>query len=287
MVRGVVRGTKVVDGSGASLGTPVWMGDYTPTEGDNVMALTQVGLVLVLGPVSTTQSPLTGTIAGTPAGGRVAVLAGGVTYQATYIGTPPAVSTLVELAWQGSSPIMLGTTVAAGATVIYPPTDPQPPIQVTSGTLNVPITQDGDYATPGGWKPFGLPFMQGTRLGTVHSGSYFYGSQASMLAGATIDSIRLRLGPRSDGGATSNVHVYIHTSSTLPTGADVTRILGPYDFSIPAGFAGGWIGTLPAAAYAPLIAGGGISITGDPYMAFFSLGQNDPAAGLLAIDWRR
>jgi len=287
LVRGVVRGSIIVGDAGARYETPLWAGDYTPVEGDPVMLLAQSGMAYVLGPASMAPRSDTGTIAGAPGLGRVPVTVGSVTYSARYIGTPGSIGDLVMLAWQGSVPWLVGTAGVDTSIVTPTPGDPTPPMATTSGTLHMPAAQSGSYRAADGWGRPGSrgsmslnAVVQGTAPGSsyAYSGSWFYGSQANQLAGATLDAVRLRIGPRLEIGsynAALAMHVY-----------DGSRTIGPYDFTLAAHFGGGWIGTLPGGIYAAIAAGGGISITGSPYLGIAGL-DVDPASGQLDVDWHR
>jgi hypothetical protein len=111
------------------------------------------------------------------------------------------------------------------------------------------------------------------------------------LAGATITRIRFRVPQRRTVGSYNSaltLHLYAHTSAGRP-GGDVTRVAGPTDTTIPAGWnpspGDGFI-DLPTSIASTLIAGGGISISGDPYLSFIGK-PADPASGQLLIDWSR
>jgi hypothetical protein len=108
------------------------------------------------------------------------------------------------------------------------------------------------------------------------------------LAGRTITRIRFTLGARESGAGDYNspvaVHFYTHNSANRP-GSDVTRVTGPFDVTIQPG-AGEQTFDLPTSFAADLLAGGGISIAGDPYAGFAGIRQ-DAQSGLLTMDWTR
>ncbi len=194
----------------------------------------------------------------------------------------------------GEATILFAITVpGTGLGVTAAPT--APPV-TGSGTLHMPAVQSGSYRNVDGWgstssRPLSAnAVVQGTAPGSsyAYSGSWFYGTQANQISGATVDQIRLRIGPRLEIGSYSSslsLHVYVHTSSTRPAG-DVSRVSGPYDFTVVPHYAGGWIGTLPSGCYSTIQASGGISITGAPYLGIAGL-DVDPASGQLDIDWHR
>lgn len=295
MARGVVRNGLVIGDDGARLGTPVWAGDYTPVEGDPVMALVQNGLAYILGPASTVARPETGTVTAAAAGGRVAVLAGGVTYSARYIGTAPSVAASVHLMWGGSSPTVLGLANATTTGSADAGTDPSAPPATTSGTLPVPAIDSGSWRSVDGWgtgtsRPVSTKaVLQYTYTGSnAYSGAWFYGVRASQLAGATIGAIRIYLPGRLTLGSYNSslaAHLYLHTSSGKPAG-DVSRTAGPSDQTLGGvPYTAGWV-TLPLAWAATLIAGGGVGIYGTPYLGMNGI-DADPASGSLSIDWTR
>src|SRR6185312_16829432 len=79
---------------------PVWWpAGYIPTAGDAVKVLMVDGVAVVHSPVVATQRPLTGTVAGTAAGGTVPVTTVVGVLQCRYVGTPPAAGVLVRLDW--------------------------------------------------------------------------------------------------------------------------------------------------------------------------------------------
>ena len=190
---------------------------------------------------------------------------------------------------------VMGTAGAGSGLVVGG--DPTPPTAATSGTLHMPAVQSGSYRSADGWGSPGSgrgmslsSVGQGTAPGSSYSynGAWFFGSQANQIAGATWDAVRFRVGPRLHIGSYNSaltLHAYAHTSPTKPSG-DVSRTFGPYDFTIAANYGGGWVGTLPSACYPTLAAGGGISITGSPYLGIGGL-DVDPASGQLDADYHR
>jgi hypothetical protein len=84
--------------------------------------------------------------------------------------------------------------------------------------------------------------------------------------------------------AAATVHLYAHTSATRPAG-DVSRTMGPLDVTLQPGN-GPLVVDLPLSWAPVLTAGGGISISGDPYTG---VGGRDtaPDTGLLQISWTR
>lgn len=297
MERGIVRGATVVADKGAIYQTPLWLGDYSPVEGDPVMLLVSDGQAVVVGPVSTTNRPDTGTISGTPASGRVAVVVGSTTYQARYIGTAPGSGALAMLVWQGTTPWVMGTAAAIpapGSSLTNG--DPTAPPSSTQGTLYVAAVDSGSWRSIDAWgTPSSRPLstravVQYTYTGSnPYSGAWFYGLQAAQLAGATIASVSIRVPSRLAIGSYNSslsAHLYLHTSSGKPTG-DVSRTAGPSDTTITSAstWAPTWV-ALPLGWAPTLVAGGGVGIFGASYLGLNGL-DADPASGQLAFGWTR
>lgn len=298
LVRGVVRGRTVRAEDGALYGTPLWPANYCPTEGDNVSLLVQGGAAHVLGPVSLTPRADTGTVTGPAASGMVPVsLTGGGSVSARYIGSALSVGTAVALLWQGSYPWIFGSAAPVTPPAAPPqtPADPAPPPAASSGTLTVPATQSGSWRSLDGWgtsssRPASIgvsSVVQGTYTSSPYSGAWFYGAQLQQLAGAAVTAIRLRLPARIRVGSYNSAlpaHLYAHTAGSIPSG-DVSRVAGPADSTVAAGYTGRWVG-LPVEWAAALLAGGGVGMYGSPYLALVGL-DADPGSGQLSLDWTR
>ena len=227
----------------------------------------------------------------------VAVNVDGALYSAPWkpMGYTPALNDRVRVLLCAGETEILSVISSPGVGMAVAPA-PAAPAVSSSGTLHMPAVQSGSYRNADGWgssssRPLSVnAVVQGTAPGSsyAYSGSWFFGSQVNQIAGAAFDSARMRIGPRLEIGANNSpltLHVYAHTSSTKP-GGDVTRVAGPYDFTVAAHHAGGWIGTLPSGVHATIAAGGGISVTGSPYLGMAGL-DVDPASGQLDIDWHR
>ena len=295
LVRGVVRGTAVIGDDGSNYATPLWSGDYAPTEGNPVMLLVENGTAYVMGPASLSPRPTTGTTTAAASGGRQSVLAGGVTYSAIYIGTAVGSGVLVSLLWQGLEPIIIGQASGTPTGSAVSNTDPTAPQIIGSGTLNVAAIDSGSYRSVDGWgtrtsRPVSTAaVLQYTYTGSnPYSGAWFYGNRAAQLAGATISAVRLYLPSRLVIGSYNSslsAHLYLHTASGKPAG-DVTRTLGPSDQTLtgtPSTL--GWV-ALPLTWAPTLVAGGGVGISGTPYLGVVGI-DADPASGQLAFDWSR
>lgn len=200
----------------------------------------------------------------------------------TYIPGDP-----VYLTWDAAAPTIIGI-IAAIATVQTTPA-PLPPATAPSGEVKLVATASDTFGV-GGWGRWatsqggGEDVYTGSWAGYTLTGSWFYGAAKPELQGKTITRIRFRLPARLNVGAsgTATIHIYAHNSGARP-GGDVTRVTGPYDVGIVQGFAGDYI-DLPLTFAPALVAGGGISIAGDPYAGFNSR-LDDPESGKLLINW--
>jgi len=252
---------------------------------------------VVLGRVGI-DGPREATVTTVPGGSdTIIVTANSVAFTATFLAAyTPAVGDRVRLLWQGRDVTCVGKVgVTPATTVAEGGTQPPPPTK-SSGTFSAPAIDSATYWSGGGWdsiRPGGGIVGQGTVYGTsnVITGAFFYGNTMAELAGANITRVRLRVPQRrtvGDYNSALTLHLYAHTSPGRP-GGDVTRVSGPTDITIPAGWnpapGEGFI-DLPTTIAPTLIAGGGISISGDPYMSFVGK-PSDSASGQLRIDWTR
>jgi len=207
-------------------------------------------------------------------------------------GGPIAVDIITDERGQ-SSALVLGTysdQPRYPVTTPAPAAPPPPPTVVGNGTLPLVATLSDTWGA-GGWGQWatsgrgGEDVYTGTWSGVTLTGAWFYGAPRPELAGKKVTRVQFRL-PARIGGAGSagavTVHFYAHTSQSRPAG-DVARTVGPFDFTVPAGWVGGYI-DLPTTFGPVLAAGGGISIAGEPYAGFTSR-LKDPEAGKLLIDW--
>lgn len=193
----------------------------------------------------------------------------------------------VYLTWDAAKPTIIGK-IAAVATVPEA-APPPPPSTATSGETRLAATASDTFGV-GGWgrwassRSGGEDVYAGTWAGYTLTGSWFYGAPRPELAGKTITRILFKVPARLGVGAsgTATIHAYAHTSGSRP-GGDVNRVTGPFDISVPQGYPGGYT-DLPLSFAPALVAGGGISIAGDPYVGFQSRLDN-PEFGKLIISW--
>lgn len=252
---------------------------------------------VVLGRVGA-DGPREGTVTTVPGGSdTITVTADSVAYTATFLTSyTPTVGDRVRLLWQGRDVTVLGKVgVTAPPPLAQSGAIMVPPPAASRGTFNAPAFDSATWvASNGAWDAHargGGHVYQGTINGISTHGAWFYGNSMAELAGATITRIMFRVPARRSVGSYNSagtLHLYAHTSPSRP-GGDVNRVAGPTNRVIAAGWNpgpdDGWVDL--DLSFAPtLISGGGISISGDPYMGF--LGKpSDPASGQLRIDWSR
>lgn len=279
----------------------IWLCDYAlPGEPVIIGAVGKKdapGELIVLGRVGQA-GPAEGSVTAAPSGSdTITVTANSIAYTVTFLASyTPVVGDRVRMFWQGGSGTVLGKVGVTPTPVILPPATAAPPPPATMGTLPVPAVDSATYSAGYGWN---AAYKQNAYQGdgspwggpSSNSGAWFYGDTATQLAGATITGATFRLPARTSGGFSSSgatVHLYLHTSPTRP-GGDVSRVNGPVDFTIPAGYGGGDLVPLPSSWYAGLAAGGGVSITGGPYLGLIGCrgDKSDPASGQLNLSWQR
>lgn len=239
--------------------------------------------------------PREATVTAAPGGSdTITVAAGSTSYLATFLASyTPIVGDRVRLLWQGRDATVIGKVgVAPAAPKPYTPGTLPPPAAASSGVFDRPVTDSATWSAGYGWNGYyGQNLYQGNGstwgAPATNNGAWFYAGAFAELAGATYNRVQLRLPARKTGGnfnAAGTIHVYIHTSPNRP-GGDVSRVAGPYDFTIPAGYGGGLV-DLPTSTAPLLVAGGGVAISGNPYMGFKGKTE-DPTSGQILIGWQR
>lgn len=238
--------------------------------------------------------PREATVTAAPGGSdTITATASSVDYTVTFVTSyTPTVGDRVRLLWQGGDATVLGKVGITPAPSPAAPAVPLGPPPASSGVFDRAATDSATWSSGYGWNSYyGQNVYQGDGGGygaaAVNNGAWFYAGAFAELAGAQINRFQFRVPARKSAGAYNSagtLHLYTHNSPNRP-GGDVTRVSGPYDISIAAGSAGGLV-DLPTAAAATIIAGGGLSITGPPYMGFKGKAE-DPASGQILIDWQR
>lgn len=272
---------------------PVWWpAGYIPTPGDVVMVLLVDGQAQVTAPVIEGQRPLTGTVSGAASSGTVPVDTTAGILACRYVGTAPAIGTLVRLDWQATTPWVWPSEAAA--TPAPPPPSgsaPSKPPASSSGKLYVTALDSGSYnASQGAWSAFqGSNVAQGSNSGT-YRGAWFYWGRPRQLAGATITGFRVRLGARLRVGNYNDplpLQIYLHGNDTRP-GGDVTRGAGPAVPVLGPNAPAQWVDLPPDWGQAIVNGGGGLGLAGGPYGGVQGIGAGaDPESGQLEFSWRR
>lgn len=290
---------------GGNLLTCRWLDPIQPLQGGNIVVDITTddrgqSTALVIGGYTDQPRPSTGTVTGmTTAGTATRILftgQDGKSYAAERFVGSYLVGDIVLLDWAAGQPSIIGKVPAVAVT---PPANvPKPPGggDVT-GTLRTAATKSDTFSpTLGGWGRWatsqrgGEDVYSGSYSGHTMHGSWFYGAGNTVLAGRTILAARFRLPQRLGvgGAGAATVHLYAHTSQNQP-GGDVSRTVGPFDVSVAQNAPPQWV-KLPESFHAVLLAGGGISISGDPYVGFQGRlskyqDKQDPDSGKTEIDW--
>lgn len=282
---------------GGNLLTCRWLDPIQPLQGGNIVVDITTdergqSTALVIGGYTDQPRPSTGTVTGVVAAGSATkiIFTGqdGVSYSAErFVGTYN-LGDVVLLDWAAGQPSIIGKVPAPSITP--PASAPKPPGggDVT-GTLRTAATKSDTWGV-GGWGRWatsqrgGEDVYSGTYAGYTMAGAWFYGAGNTVLSGRTILAARFRIPQRLGVGASGSatIHLYAHTSPNEP-GGDVNRTVGPFDVTVAQNAPPQWV-TLPTSFHAALVAGGGISISGDPYVGFRGR-LGDPDSGKTEIDW--
>ncbi len=289
-------GTKWYANMNGNLLDARWLDPIQPIQGGKIVVdITKddygLSTALVVGGYTDQPRPSTGTVTDVlPAGPAVRIVITGEDgnsyttdrFIGSYnIGDP------VYIKWDAAVPTIIGKIQA----LTVPPEAPPPPAPsvVAAGETPLIATASDTYGV-GGWGRWatsqygGEDVYTGSWAGYTLTGSWFYGAPKPELAGKSISRIQFRLPGRMNVGAsgTATIHIYAHNSGSRP-GGDVSRVAGPHDVSITQGSGPTWH-DLPLGFAAALVAGGGISIAGDPYAGFNSR-LDDPESGRVLINW--
>jgi hypothetical protein len=277
---------------GGNLLTCRWADPFIPLQGGNIVVEITTdergqSSAFVAGGYSDQPRPSTGTILTMTPDVVVAGAFGGSVIAARLIGTY-TIGDSVQLIWDSAQPTVIGTVPSVA---LPPPANvpKKPGGGDITGTLRTPATRSDTWGN-GGWGKWftslrgGEDVYSGTDAGQSLTGSWFYGLGNTMLADRILKEVRFRLPQRLGVGASgpATIHLYAHTSPNKP-GGDVSRTVGPFDVTVAQNAPAQWV-TLPTNFHAALVAGGGISISGDPYAAFAGR-LKDPESGKLEIDW--
>lgn len=270
-----------------------WLQEYTPTLGDKVaFVVTRDALGqshnLVVGRVGEVGAirPDEGTVTAVGSGSAT-VTAGGTSFTVKTVGTAPVVGDLLLLEHRQAAIYAIGKVTATTApTPVIPVTPLPPPAQAGSGVDRFPSTDSRTAVAYSAWSAKdGRNVIQGSYAGFAYAGSWFHGTGPASLTGKTISGFRVYLPARLRIGAfdaAATFHLYA-TNATEAGETDPARVVGPFDVSIPPGWAGDWV-TVPNTFATQIIAGGGLGIEGNPFAGF--VGRDvDPMSGACEFTW--
>lgn len=260
-----------------------------------------------LGPAPVVVRPSTGRVTAVTAGAKTITLtAAGATYQAPFLSSfTPAVGQDVTLLWPEDDkvPVALGPIgqVPAPAPAPTPapeappaPDNPAPPPPESGWTWFTAI-DSGSMNQNNNWNAStGRSVRQGSGYGITAQGAWWYGTKpGDALRGRTITRMQIRLPARERIGnynAAATFHFYLHDQ--IARGGRPTRLDGPHDHALSAGYRGGDMIDLPPSWGQRIVDnGGGVTIWGDPYAGLVGVGAAshglDPTSGQIVLDWTR
>lgn len=237
--------------------------------------------------------PANATVTTVPVGSPTITVTGsdGTAYIANFAASyTPVVNDAVLLSWSSGRATVVGKVGATPAPPPPPAPVNPPPAPAQTADHTYPATDSSTW-TPGlgnwdAWAGGGGQVYQGSYGGYTTYGSWFYSGSPMELAGQTVNSLIFHLGARQGVGNYNQpvtVHFYAHTSNYRP-GGDVSRTVGPWDVVIQPFQETDVV--LPNTFAAVVIAGGGISIAGEPY-AGFNGRWRQTTSGLLTINSTR
>jgi hypothetical protein len=285
-------GTRWYAKIGTSLLDARWLDPIQPVQGGKIVIdLTRdefgQSTALVIGGYTDQPRPSTGTVLSVGVTDVVFTGEDGTVYSTDRFIGSYSFGDLVFFVWAAGKPVIVGEVPSI--VTVHPAADPVPPGTVSGETAL--ISTASDTWSINGWGAWagsiggGEKVYSGTQGLTV-TGAWFYGTPRTELAGKTITRIQFNVPPRLPAVGSYNspvtIHLYAHNSQSRP-GGDVSRVVGPHDVVISPGSGGGLI-DLPLTFAAALVAGGGISIAGNPYVGFASRLDN-PENGKLILNW--
>lgn len=250
----------------------------------------------VLGRLADTGRPGQGTVKTVPPSSPTITVTGtdAVDYTATFVSSyTPTVNDVVLLQWGAGSPIVVGKvgTTAAPPPVVNPtpppPPVPPPPVVVT-GRNSYAASDTSTYSTYG-WDTYagGNDIYQGNWGYGPTTGAWWYAGSPAQLAGRTVTRLRFYLPRRLSAGYFNDVATIVLTATTNRTrpSGNVSTTSPSTNISVAPGWGGGYL-DIPLSFAAPLLAGGGLCLTGSTYAGFAGRAKQ-PSSGSLIIDWSR
>lgn len=289
-----------------------WLDPIVPAQGDKIaVLLSKDGAgqsnAIVLGGYSDQPRPSTGTVSIVGLTEIIVIGSFGGTFTTDRFINPYVPGDLprsaykvgdpVYLSWDAAIPTVLGiigpvdTEAPAPIQpppVIEPPVPPKPKPQ--TGTVKGAATRSNTWHPSYGWGNYagsqngGQQLYSGTWWGSTVTAAWFYGNAFTSMGSKTVTAIRFRLPARLNVGAPgpATIHLHLHTSKTQP-GGDVSRIAGPLDVAVTHRQGARWI-NLPIGWANTLKAGGGISLSGEPYVGYNGR-LKDPESGRIEMGW--
>lgn len=218
-----------------------------------------------------------------------------------YPSSPPSIGQVVALDYRDHVILALGPLTPPPAAPPPPRVEPSPdaaPSNVTpTGTTRLAAVASGSFDLSRGlWNSYyGTGVYQGSGYGNVLAGAWFHGTAPAQLAGKTLTRATLNLGGLQRAGSynTSRTVNLYRTTATSKSG-EPPRSEGPISVTVPAITDGWWSNpVITSAAYPGLLTmaanmvtagGGGLVITGNPYLGL--TGVSSPASGLLTLEWK-
>ena len=301
-----VRGTVVTSTNGTAYSVNV-NGTLLPAtaldhvavaNGDTVLVAVVISAAgqaeaFVFGRIGTGLHPATGTVATVPPSPTTITVTGddGGSYTAYFPSSyTPAVGDIVNMTW------LAGYAYASKVPATPPQNNPSTGVSAppggaaTSGTTTFAASDSSTWSSPNGWGSWrgGSDVYEGDGGSGALTGAWFYGSGPTQLNdGRTISGGRVTVGPRlAEGNYTAALtgQLWTHSSATRP-GGDVSLLNGPVSITVQP-----WQGlatyTLTQAMAQDLVNGGGLCITGGPYLGFQGVTGN-AQSGAVSIDWSK
>lgn len=271
-----------------------WLDPVSVNYGDPVLvALTRgeagQSSAIVLGRVTDTPRPTTGTVVSV-GGGQAVVRTSSGTVSATHSWNPPSVGQVVSLMWQDGRPTTVGpvTYSAPDAPTAGPPTAPAQQLGQTDGTAVIrPVYSASWSARRSDGRPWTERIVAGGKFASV--AAWGYGGQFAALKaiqGLRIVEASLHFGERTaDGGNTAvTVQGRCHTAGSL--GQQPTATGPSLSVALAKWSPGGQDVTLPADVAQWLVAnGGGLLWTGGNVEGGVTDIGTDPDSGRITIRW--
>lgn len=202
----------------------------------------------------------------------------------------PVVNDTCIVHWVAGQAYAMGKIASPPPVITAPPAVVAPPRAAPiTGTFKAAAQNSGTWTSGYNWNSyFGQNVYSGSGYVPPSSGHWFYNGATKGLADkGTITSVKFYLPARKQAGnynATAAVKFYRHSTNVKGSGVPVLTT-GPHTVNVAPGWGGGYI-TLPQSFGVALKGGGGISISGDPYVGFTGI-SGAANSGHLIITWKK